>query len=313
MREQPPTIPTPSGESGFVLLAVLLVSLVLIAAASTFTTAVRTRIGLMASVSQSAEAEALADAGISLAVLSIEGAHPTLDNVRTFAVGAPPAACLAPDGQSVITIEVRDEAGKININSGNQQLLLAFLTGLGISSDFAQSLLDGIVDYRDSDTSSRDGSPEATLSEPQGAGLKNRPFDVVEELAQVPGFPRSALEKARQFVTVYSDIDGFDPARSPPGLREIIATGALNIQNSTFSVAASSFAGSDDIPPQFIARSNQRALAIIATASTPSGAQFTREAIVKRSLNGSGAFVVRRWTQALHAIVAPTNGVLSPC
>lgn len=316
MRERPPADLDPGKDGGFVLLAVLLVSLILIATASALTHAVRGRIGLVAAVASSAEAEALADAGFTLAMLDIEDARGNSQVERRFPAGAPPLTCAAPDGKGTLTIAVRDEAGKININSKNEPLLLAFLNGLGIGQDASQALLDGLLDYRDADALTRDGAPEAnltlaSLADP-GAGFKNRPFDVIEELAQVPGFPSAAADRVRPYLTVYSDLDGFDVAHAPPGLREMVADG---VARSAFSGVGgwSSSQSADGIPQAFLARSTQRALTIVATASLPSGARFTREAVVKISTSGDG-YVVRRWLQAPYAIAPPVGEtVVPPC
>ncbi len=317
MRKPLPADLATGKDSGFVLLAVLLIALVLIAATSALTNTVRGRIGLTAAVGRSAEAEALADAGFHLALLDIEEARRGLQGVRRFRPGADPLSCAAPDGKGTITIAVRDEAGRININSRNEALLLAFLNGLEIGNGSAQPLLDRLLDYRDPDTLTRDGAPEVAVELVSNAGnggrLKNRPFDVIEEITQVPGFSQSSFERARQYLTVYSEVDGFDPALSPPGLREIIATGAARSRASTPGSTLSESQTAGGIPPTFIGRSTQRALTVVATASVPSGGVFTREAVVKLSTSGSGGYVVRRWLQGSYAIAPPDGRAIPPC
>jgi general secretion pathway protein K len=317
MREPLPADVETGKDSGFVLLAVLLVSLILIASASALTHAVRGRIALTTAVGRSAEAEALADAGVHLAMLDIEDARGNPQGARRFPTGAAPVFCSAPDGKGTITIAVRDEAGKININSRNEALLRAFLAGLGLEDGSGQPLLDRLLDYRDADTITRDGAPETGSELVSNAGpdvrLKNRPFDVVEELAQVPGFPGTAFERARPYLTLYSDIDGFDPAHSPPGLREIIANGAARSGISGLGSAFGSSQMADGVPRQFIARGTQRALAIVATASVPSGGLFTREVVVKLSASGSGGYVIRRWLQGSYTIAPSAGSAIPPC
>ena len=317
MRKPLPADLATGTDSGFVLLAVLLIALVLIASTSTLTNAVRGRIGLTAAVGRSAEAEALADAGFNLALLDIEDTRRGLQGVRRFRPGADPISCAAPDGKGTITIAVRDEAGKININSRNEPLLLAFLNGLEIGNGNAQPLLDRLLDYRDPDTLTREGAPEAAFelvsNTGNGGRLKNRPFDVIEEITQVPGFPPSGFERARQYLTVHSEIDGFDPALSPPGLREIIATGAARSGTSMPGGALLASQTAGGVPQTFIGRSTQRAFTIVATASVPSGAAFTREAVVKLSTSGNRGYVVRRWLQGSYAIAPPNGLPIPPC
>jgi general secretion pathway protein K len=318
MRTHPPADIAQNKDGGFVLLAVLLVALILVASATALTHFVRGRIGLISAASRSAEAEALADAGFNLAILDLEEASRNPLKARRFPIGETAKSCAAPDGQGTITIAVRDEAGKINLNSRNEALLLAFFTGMGLRADAAQPLLDRLLDYRDADNITRNGDPETALelvsaAGPGGARYKNRPFDVIEELAQVPGFPPPVFSTAQTYLTVYSDIDGFDPSFSPPGLRAIIASSARSAEISNFEKAFASSSTADGIPRPFIARSMQRALAIVATGAVPSGARFTREAIVKVSASGSGGYVVRRWLQAPYVITPQADDALPPC
>jgi general secretion pathway protein K len=310
MQILPPAAIASGKDRGFVLLAVLLVSLILIATAAALTHSVRGRIALSAAVSRAAEAEALADAGFSIAMLDIEDSRRSPIGERRFPVGGVPVSCAAPNGAGTITIAVNDEAGKINLNSRNEPLLLAFLNGLDIEDGGAELLLARLLDYRDADDVTRGGAPEATFASlGPGASLKNRPFDVIEELAQVPGFPNAIFDRVRPYLTVYSDLDGFDVARAPPGLREIVSRGALRSGISEFSGSRSE----EGIPRQFMARSTQRALTIVATATLPSGVRFTREAVVKISMSGDDAYVVRRWRQAPFAIDPPADTVVPPC
>lgn len=314
MRTAPSADLARAKDGGFVLLAVLLIALILVASAGALTSSVRGRIGLIAAAARSAEAEALADAGFNLVMLDLAQARRDPLAVQRFPAGGAAVSCAAPKGQGTITIMVRDEAGKININTRNEQLLLAFLTGLGLDEDASQPLLARLLDYRDADDVTRDGRPEVSVefasTAAPGVRFKNRPFDVVEELAQVPGFPGPAFERAQPYLTVYSDLDGFDPAHAAPGLTAIVASGSLR---SAFSGFGSASQATGAIPQQFIARSTQRALAIVATASVPSGARFTREAIVKLSASGSGGYVIRRWLQAPYAISPAAEGAAPPC
>lgn len=303
-----------SRERGFILLAVLLVSLLLIASASAFTYMVRSQIRLASATARAAEAEALADAGINLAMIDLAIARQSpFEWTRRFAIGGEPTTCRVPNGAGLITIAVEDEAGKINLNSRNEQLLLAFLLGIGVEKGAAAPLLERLIDYRDSDTLSRDGSAEnAITSGVSSPAFKNRPFDVIEEVAQVPGFSQTLYDAARAHVTVYSDIDGFDPAQSSPLLREIIARGASDPMIQGFGTASPVFS-SNGIPSSFIGPSTRRALSIVATGTATSGARFTRHVVVKQSPAANGDYVIRRWTIGPRALSAETAEELPPC
>jgi general secretion pathway protein K len=300
------------GDRGFVLVAVLLVALVLILVAVTFTHGVRSRVRTVASSVGSAQAEALADAGVHLALLELEGARRPRE--PRFAVGGAAAACAAPGGAGVIAVQVQDEAGKINLNSNNEGLLLALLVGLGAPVEEARPMVQRILDFRDGDSQRRpDGAEAEDYAAVSAAPPKNRPFDAVEELEQVLNVPAELVLRARPFLTVNSDADGFDPRQSPPGLREVIAKGAVLMSDTGFAQPSGAMGQLEGIPRSFVSGSEMRAVTILATGQTPSGARFTRQAVLEAPLNGRGGFTIRRWLQSSTSVPAQYGGDMPQC
>ena len=110
-------------ESGFALVAVMLITTLLAVVAFTFTASVRAYIRTAESGVAAAEAEALADAGANLGILRLVREGPS-----RAATAAADFACGLPDG-SRIAVRTRDEAGKVDLNAGKNQLLLALFTG----------------------------------------------------------------------------------------------------------------------------------------------------------------------------------------
>ncbi len=302
------------GERGFVLVAVLLVALLLTLVAVTFTVGVRSRVKTVASKVGSAQAEALADAGVQLAVLDLRARRSGRSQVSRFEVGGAAVVCGAPEDAGVIAIEIRDEGGKIDLNTNNQGLLLALIAGLGTPLETAKPIVQRILDYRDGDGQARSSGAEAESYAAAGAPPpKNRPFDTVEEIEQVLGMPAGLVSGMRPFVTVNSGADGFDPNHAPPGLREIIVKGALLTSETGFSSPSAAMGQLDGIPLAFVARSERRAVSVLATGEARQGARFTRQAILELPQGGQGDYTIRRWLQAQSAVAARYDGAKPPC
>ena len=114
----------PRGSSrGFALILVLWV-LVLIAAIGTYILAgARTETAIAQNVVAGAQAEALADSGIALAVFNL------LDPIesRRWPLDGEPHALDVPGGS--LSVRLFDEAGKINPNLATEPLLIGLFVG----------------------------------------------------------------------------------------------------------------------------------------------------------------------------------------
>lgn len=280
-------------EDGFVLIAVLLVVLLLAASAATFTQTVRGHLRVVASATAISEAEALADAGANLAIMDLMAMRGSSTERSRFPVNGTPASCrFDASGADTVTIEVRDEAGKINLNSQSVLLIEALFAGLGSSADEARTLAARIQDFRDPDSDPREfGAEQDDYNAMPGrlAGPKNRPFDAVEELEQVLGMPTGILARARAYLTVQSGTDGFDPGSAPAGLTDVINAGLIALGEATLTES--------DAAAGLYAKPTQKALEIRASARTGSRGLFVREAIVELAQGETTAMRIRRWRQ----------------
>lgn len=92
-------------------------------------------------------------------------------------------------------VRVADEAGKINLNSANEQTLLSLFAVLGFSGTRLRTMVDSLLDWRSQEMQARPLGAKndyyLRLNPPYVA--KNGRFDVVEELAWVRGFEGLAL------------------------------------------------------------------------------------------------------------------------
>ncbi len=314
MRDDTEGAATAGNDRGFVLVAVLLVALVLILVAVTFTYGVRSRVKSIAGAVDSAEAEALADAGVQLAVLDLQARRLGGNQASRFEVGGAAVVCAAPQEAGVIAIEVRDEAGKIDLNTNNEALLLALVVGLGTPIEKANLIVSRILDFRDGDSQARsDGAEAEDYAAADRAPPKNRPFDAVEEIEQVLGITAELLLGMRQFLTVHSGVEGFDPLQAPPGLRDVIIRGAALTSETGVASPSASMGQWEGIPLSFVSRSEGRAISVLATGAAQGGGRFTRRAILEASRDGRADYTIRRWMQAPVSVTADYNGEKPPC
>ena len=109
------------------------------------------------------------------------------------------------DGHAV-ELRIVDEAGKVDLNKADLNLLQGLLRAIGVAPDKAARLAGAIVDWRDID-SLLQVSGGAETADYQAAGLpysaKNAPFDSISELQRVLGMEPELYARLAPLVTVY--------------------------------------------------------------------------------------------------------------
>ena len=276
--------PTP-GERGFALVVVIAMTTLLAVVAFVFTASVRSTIRSVHADVAAAEAESLAGAGITLALLDLTAARRD-DARRRFPIDGSARTCRLPEGD-LLSVRVRDEAGRIDLNVGKDELLRALFIGLGLSAPEADARVDAIGDYKDSDDGKRLNGAELDdyLDAGRPAGPKNAPFASVDELSRVIGFDSNLVGKILPHVTIHSGQEGIDPDAASPELVALLAAGS---KEDGAGLDPLDFGGNSTLPPQFVTASVKRTFGIEADVRTARGARFVREAIVglfERRLN----------------------------
>jgi general secretion pathway protein K len=285
-------------ERGFVLLIVIWVTGLLALISASFAVAMRTHIKVTANTIENARAEALADAGVNIAIMDLLATRTNRSREGRFAVDGTATVCRAPTGD-LLRIAVEDEAGKVDLNIANERLLTTLLQGLGASSGEASAHADSILDFRDADDERRLAGAEQPEYRAVGLahGPKNAAFHTVEELGQVLGIPAGWMGRLRPLVTVYSGQGGIDPS-----VASIDLLAALG--QSGFPSAAGPFGLNSDarsrqsrpaVPSEFVAASQGRAFTVRSEARLVHGATFVREAVVEFRATRTGTHVFRRW------------------
>jgi general secretion pathway protein K len=279
-------------DRGFVLIIVIAVLGLLALAAAGFAQVTRSQVKAAASNVGSSTAQALADAGVQLAVLDLVLGRQDPSYQRRFAVGEKPFLCDAGDGRR-LTVSITDEAGKVDLNAASDRLLQALLVGVGTG----KGLADAIVDFRDDDNVKRPlGAEREEYSAAGRPGPKNAPFSAVEEIEQVLGVDAELAARLRPHITVYTGQPGIDTGSASRELLAILARGLGSDTGPAASTSQDQSSESDGTlrPMPFVGAQGRRFFAIHAEAYADSSA-FVREAIVELGQSRARPYTFLRW------------------
>jgi len=187
---------------------VMWVSILLTVIASSFIYEARTDALVVRNTISMARAEGIADAAVYRALFELYRADNAPDawrrdgSVRDWTYGGVP-----------VKVEIRDESGKIDVNTAADPLLRGLFQQFGLTPDDANKLLDAVLDWRDPDNLKRINGAEEP--EYRAAGLTyrpaNAPFQAIEEFQLVLGMRPDIYKKLAPFITTYSRQPGINP------------------------------------------------------------------------------------------------------
>ena len=217
MRSPTPSATTPARTRGIALVAVLWAVVLLSALAASFVSTARTTTALAHNQIESAQASAIAEAGIYKTIAGLieqsssrSSRSAQADDAAVIADAAGNALPADPalwrvDGTAYrwryadaeLLISIQAEDGKIDLNAAPNDLLKALLVSNGVDEARATALVDAIADFRDANSLPRLNGAEDDAYRAAGLayGAKDAPFEAVEELEQVLGMTRTLYEK----------------------------------------------------------------------------------------------------------------------
>ena len=267
------------GARGIALVVVLWMLTLLAVIAASFTTTTRTETRLARNLVENAKAEALADAAVHRAIVGLLDGDP---DARWAADGTLYEFAMA-DGTAWITIQ--DETGKIDLNAGSRNLIVALLDAADVPLAEADSLSDAIIDYRDTDDQRRPNGAEDDDYRDAGLpwGAKDAPFEAVEELQQVLGMTPLLYQAVAPALTVHTGQEGIDTGVAPrAALLAIPGTDAEAVESYLSARAgAPEGAGPTFAPAESLGtRSRSKFFTLRAESRLDNGAIFVREAVV---------------------------------
>jgi general secretion pathway protein K len=246
------------------LLLVIWVLALLSLLAAGLTAAARSEAVLVRNREQSAQAQALAEAGVSLAILGLLEIDPAAQwradgEERHFAVGG-----------GRVGVVVQDEGGKIDINQ-TDEILLSGLFAEFVESRTAADLASAIVAAR----------MRRRIEAAPAASARLALFATVDEVREVPGIDPPLFEQIASFLTVYSGLTRINPHTAPrevllalPGAAPAEVDRLLAMRRG--EAAPPGFAGAEN----YLSRSQAQVVSIRAAAESDGGSVFVRETVV---------------------------------
>lgn len=275
------------GERGLVLVAVLWVLVILSLAALPVMMMGREGAEIAHNAMLRSEARAVAEAGISLALLDF------LDPQPGTAVPLDGSTRVLRFDNTAVRVAIEDENGKIDINVADAGLLTRLFRAAGETPLDAQAFATAIVDWRSSVASSVAGGLQDASGLPQGLQyvLQRFPFASVEALYRVPGIPPALIAKVKGVLTVYSSRGVVDPRTALPLVRAALHADADYAETDDDTDQAPPIIGS--LPDMA-----GRAFTIRAIVHPPRGAVFVREAIIRLTGAPDVPYWILEWRDA---------------
>ena len=224
-----------TSNKGVALLMVLWIMTVLMVIVLSFSFMTRTDARSTLFFKEGTEKGFLAEAGIQRGIMEImrRGLYKNKQAVMegSEAIKVDGTIYTGQLGNDYYTFDVVDESGKINLNiltDSSGIILNKLLINMGVSKEDADTIVDSILDWKDTDDIHRLHGAESDyyMSLPNPYKSKNARLDAVEELLMVKGITPEILygsnEKAGLFdlLTVYARTGGINVNAAP---KEVLA------------------------------------------------------------------------------------------
>lgn len=281
------------------LLTVIWVMSLLALLAMAITADTREALHLAESLADQARARALAEAGITLAVSSLDS--PRAD--PRWSLDGTPVTVQFGGGE--IAVSVQDEGGKIDLNLAPEPLFDAMLAAAGAGAAERPALIDAIIDWRTPLEPPRmQGTTDGSYRSAGKSYLPaHAPFATIDELRLVLGIDRMLYDRLKPFATVYSQSARLNPATAPGALLQALP-GADPERVRAFLATRGERRekGAAPLPPlgaanRYLAQIPAPAYSIRAEARTERGGRFTREVTILRTPDEPAPFRIVAWRQ----------------
>jgi general secretion pathway protein K len=279
---------------GFVLFSVIWIAGLIAVVASTFAISVHLHVKSEANLAGSMEAELAADGLVRLITFDL-GSAPLNNAGGQIPIDGKAVFCEI-DSTRRAAVTVQDQGGLVDLNRASLNVLATLVGKTAASASDGLSLAEALADFRDSDSirfGVTKGGPEDSLIV-DGPGMKNAPFQSVDEIEQVIPPTMTDLARLKRMVTVYSRQDGIDPDVAPVELKAI-----LGLDPDGEMVA---------IP---FAVSQHRTFAIDVEVTVGDGSKFRRLAMVSILRDPLRPFAILEWRQGSGPIATATGDSLS--
>jgi general secretion pathway protein K len=284
---------------GVALVVVLWLLILLTIVVGVFATLARTEALQARFLFDTTEARYAAEAGVHRAVF--EMMNPDIET-RWVPDGRPYTVEFA--GTS-LEIRIRDESGKINLNSASEDLLAELFYANGVDELRAVSLADAIADWRDEDDIPREYGAE--IDEYYAAGLPygpaNQPFSSVAELQQVLGMTWELFLQTRDLFTIQGG--GAMPNPAFASAEVLAAFPDMDLESAQQFVADREQTDHNDLAALIMPNgmvvslsTGSRNFSVVSRATLPNGTWSAIHATLSLGVNSRGRpFRVRYWRE----------------
>lgn len=322
---------SPHNERGIALVIVLWVGLLVAAIAGAFIVDTRNSTRLARNFLDNAEARALADGGIHLALFELVRSGAETKWRRDGRL----YRRVVPGG--TLEIAVEDEAGKIDLNNASDELLEGLFRAAGVDGDKASAFVQAIEDIRNDEDSREQllrsvGIPNDELKTVSDAlrssgqsnlGSGNDPFSTgntdgrtfytVDSLGQVPGITPDLYALLLPALTVFGDTK-LNFLTSP---REALLAipGVTAEAVDIFLLGRTADDANDPLDAflvegrarDFWRKSESAFVTVKVLAQSENGAKFVRVAIVEIATKNDQPFIVKEWREGDAQSIRPVN------
>lgn len=291
----------PSSQRGIALLAVLWLLVLLAGVALAIGSRTKSETQLVAALAGEAEGRALAEGALYRAIARL-----LEPGTATGAAVTGYERRVEEQGGVRIDIEIRDECGKVDLNTGRARLIEGLLAR-HVAAEQAFAITQAILDWRDPDSQRRPQGAEDNDYRALGrrTGARDGPFEAVAELAQVKGMTPALLDLVAPDLTVDCLKAGVEVlAASPavlaavPDLSPPLIAAYLDRRAAW---QANPAAGSPPVLAEagdYAEESESDAFGLRAAVSLPGGRVVVWEAVAWVTPSGERAYALRRWARS---------------
>jgi general secretion pathway protein K len=197
-----------TGQDGFIVVAVLWILSALAILAVVYAFYVNQTAAAFIDQNDRVQAEELALAGVELVVYQLAATPRAQASHGSFGFRL---------GGADVAVNFRSENARIDLNAAPKELLAGLFFALGAGRENADSLADRIIVWRTPPTPGTTDT-EAPLYRSAGKNYAPRrgPFQHVNELGLVLGFPSELVDRALPYLTVYSGLPGVNMVDAAP-------------------------------------------------------------------------------------------------
>jgi general secretion pathway protein K len=258
----------------------------------------RSDIQLARNVVGMAQARNEAEGGVYYALTRLADASQTkwIGNGSTYRVPGP--------GMKV-EVTIQDEAGRIDINAAEADLLRSLFMAGGADVELADECADAVMDWRDDDQLRRSHGAEWDNYEEAGLSYapRNGKFLSIDELQMVLPVTKEIFRTIRPALTIYSGGIGVNPALAPAIAMMAISNSdseavAQYMTNREESPGRMVTAGMPQVDRRFVEAVGGQVFEISASATTESGLSASVTAVVSlQSIDPLKPFTILNWGQ----------------